>query len=50
MDVAQRLGRYQSYVSESGQKVMDVVELMAWAEVIGFDPAEAIRHLARVEI
>ncbi len=50
VDVAERLGRYQSYVSqvESGQKVMDVVELMDWAEAIGFDPAEAIRHLARL--
>jgi hypothetical protein len=51
VDIAARLGRYQSYVShvESGQKVMDVVELMEWAEAIGFDPAEAIRHLAAVE-
>jgi len=50
VDVAERLGRYQSYVShvESRQKVIDVVELMAWAEAIGFDPVEAIRHLARV--
>jgi hypothetical protein len=44
VDVAQRLGRYQSYVShlEGGQKVMDVVQ------AIGFDPVEAIRHLARI--
>jgi transcriptional regulator with XRE-family HTH domain len=51
VDIAARLGRYQSYVShvESGQKVMDVVELMEWAEAIGFDLAEAIRHLAAVE-
>jgi hypothetical protein len=50
VDVAERLGRYQSYVShvESGQKVMDVVELIEWAEAIGFDPVEAIRHVARV--
>jgi hypothetical protein len=49
VDVAERLERYQSYVSHvGGQKVMDVVELMAWAEAIGLDPVEAMRHVARV--
>jgi transcriptional regulator with XRE-family HTH domain len=50
VDVAKKLGRYQSYVSyvESGLKVIDVVELMEWADAIGFDPREAIKHLAKV--
>jgi transcriptional regulator with XRE-family HTH domain len=50
VDVAQRLGRYQSYISyvEGGHKVMDVVELMEWAEAIGFDPREAISYLSKV--
>jgi transcriptional regulator with XRE-family HTH domain len=50
VDLAERLGRNQSYVTdiETGQKVMDVVELMEWAEAIGFDPQAAIRHLKAV--
>jgi transcriptional regulator with XRE-family HTH domain len=50
VDVAQRLGRYQSYVShvEGGQKLLDVVELMDWAEAIGFDPRDAVRQIAKV--
>jgi transcriptional regulator with XRE-family HTH domain len=49
-DVAKRLRRSQSYVSyvETGQKLVDVVELMEWAEAIGFDAREAIKRLARV--
>jgi transcriptional regulator with XRE-family HTH domain len=50
VDLAQRLGRYQSYVSyvEGGHKVIDVVELMDWAAAIGFDPRDAIKHLSKV--
>lgn len=47
IDVAARLGRRQDYVSyvETGQKLLEVVELMEWAEAIGFDPLDAINIL-----
>lgn len=47
VDLAERLGRRQDYVSyvETGQKLLEVVELMEWADAIGFDPQEAIRVL-----
>ena len=50
VDVARKLGRHQSYVSyvESGLKVIDVVELMEWADAIGFDPRHALKHLFAV--
>jgi transcriptional regulator with XRE-family HTH domain len=49
-ELAKRLRRSQSYVSyvETGQKLVDVVELMEWAEAIGFDAREAIKRLAKV--
>lgn len=45
--VASKLGRYQSFVAsvETGQRKIDVVELLAFAEAIGFDPREAIKRL-----
>lgn len=48
--VAKKLRRYQSFVAtvESGQRKIDVVELFAFADAIGFDPKEAIRRLAAV--
>ena len=50
VDLAERLGRSQSYVSyvETGQKLIDVVELMEFADAIGFDPREAIERLAEI--
>ena len=50
IDVAKRLRRSQSYVTyvETGQKLVEVVELMEWAEALGFDAQEAIRRLAKV--
>ena len=50
IELAKRLRRSQSYVSyvETGQKLVDVVELMEWAEAIGFDARDAIKRLARV--
>lgn len=50
-ELAARLGRYQSFIAdyERGQKRVDVVELMEIAEIIGFDPAEALRHIAKVK-
>jgi transcriptional regulator with XRE-family HTH domain len=49
VDLAKRLRRSQSYVTyvETGQKLIDVVEMMEWAEAIGFDARDAIKHLAR---
>jgi transcriptional regulator with XRE-family HTH domain len=50
IELAKRLRRSQSYVSyvETGQKLVDVVELMEWAEAIGFDARDAIKRLAKV--
>ncbi|MGB6349064.1 MAG: helix-turn-helix transcriptional regulator [Pseudolabrys sp.] len=47
VDVAKRLRRSQSYVTyvETGQKLVDVVELMEWADAIGFDARDAIKRL-----
>jgi transcriptional regulator with XRE-family HTH domain len=49
IELAKRLRRSQSYVSyvETGQKLVDVVELMEWAQAIGFDACEAIRRIAK---
>jgi transcriptional regulator with XRE-family HTH domain len=50
IDVAERLGEHQSWVSrlESGQRRLDVVEFLAVAKAIGFNPHEMLRKLARV--
>ena len=49
-ELAKRLRRSQSYVSyvETGQKLVDVVEMMEWADAIGFDVGEIIKRLAKV--
>jgi transcriptional regulator with XRE-family HTH domain len=49
-DLAKRLRRSQSYVSyvETGQKLVDVVEMMEWADAIGFDVGEIVKRLAKV--
>lgn len=48
-EVAKRLGRWQSYVArvESGQRRLDLVELMAYADALEFDTRELIRHVAK---
>jgi hypothetical protein len=50
-EVAKKLRRYQSFVAtvEGGQRKIDVVELLAFAEAIGFDPREAIKRLSSVK-
>ena len=50
VDLAKRLKRRQDYVSyvETGQKLVEVVELMEWAEAIGFDARDAIKLLAKI--
>lgn len=45
--VADKLGRHQSFVSkyESGERRLDVVELILLGGVIGFDPARFVSRL-----
>jgi transcriptional regulator with XRE-family HTH domain len=49
-ELALKLGRYQSFVAtvESGQRRIDVIELLDLADAIGFDPREAIKMLRSV--
>ncbi len=49
-EVAARIGRHQPYISdiEAGQRRVDVVQFLHLAEVIGFDPHEAIRRLRAI--
>lgn len=51
VDLAKRLGRSQSYVSniEIGQKRIALIELIEWAEAIGFDPEEAIAEISIIK-
>jgi transcriptional regulator with XRE-family HTH domain len=50
VDLAKRLKRGQDYVSdvETGQKILGAVELMEWADAIGFDAREAIKQLNKL--
>lgn len=45
VDLAEKLGVYQSWVThlESGQRRIDVVELIELGRILGFDPAEVVR-------
>ena len=45
--LAERLKIHRSYVAdiERGQRRVDVVELFALAEAIGFDPGEAVEWM-----
>jgi transcriptional regulator with XRE-family HTH domain len=51
-ELAARLGRYQSFIAniESGQRRIDVVELLDIAAAIGFDPREAIKRLKSIRL
>jgi transcriptional regulator with XRE-family HTH domain len=51
VDLAKQLGRTQSYVSniEIGQKRIALIELIEWAEAIGFDPEEAIAEISKIK-
>ena len=46
--LAERLGEYQSFVArlESGQRRVDVVELIELGSILGFDPAAAVGRIA----
>lgn len=49
--LAERLGEYQSFVArlESGQRRVDVVELIELGRILGFDPADAVGQAARLK-
>lgn len=46
-DVAEELGRHQPFIAniENGERRIDVVEFLALAKIIGFDPHEILREL-----
>jgi ribosome-binding protein aMBF1 (putative translation factor) len=48
--ISARLKRPQSFIAsiETGQRRVDVVELLDLAKAIGFDPHEAVRRLSKV--
>jgi transcriptional regulator with XRE-family HTH domain len=50
VDLAEKMGVYQSWVThmESGQRRIDVIELIELARAIGFDAAGMVRKLSRL--
>jgi ribosome-binding protein aMBF1 (putative translation factor) len=48
VDLAAKLGVYQSWVThmESGQRRIDVVELIELGRIMGFDAADVVRKLS----
>jgi transcriptional regulator with XRE-family HTH domain len=48
--LAEALGEYQSFVArlESGQRRVDVVELIGLAAILGFDAAQAVKVVEQV--
>jgi transcriptional regulator with XRE-family HTH domain len=51
-ELASKLGQYQSFVAraESGQRRIDVIEFLDWAEALGFDPKAIIKRLTSIEL
>lgn len=49
-EVSARLKRPQSFIAsiETGQRRVDVVELLDLAKAIGFDPHEAVQRLSKI--
>ena len=49
IDLAEQMGVYQSWVThmESGQRRIDVVELIELGKILGFDPVDVVRKLSR---
>jgi transcriptional regulator with XRE-family HTH domain len=49
--LAKLIGRYQSFVAdlERGQRRLDVVEFLEFADALGFDPSKAIRVIAKAK-
>ncbi|OMQ30701.1 helix-turn-helix transcriptional regulator [Ensifer sp. 1H6] len=50
-ELAAKLGEYQSFVArlESGQRRVDVVELLEIAAILGFNPNDALDRLSALE-
>lgn len=50
VELAERMKVYQSFIArlESGQRRVDVVELIKLGEVLGFDPAEIVGRLSKM--
>jgi len=48
--VAAALGRHQPFVAniENGERRLDVVEFLALAEIVGFDPHEVLTELQKL--
>lgn len=51
VELAERMKVYQSFIArlESGQRRVDVVELIKLGEVLDFDPVEIVSKLATME-
>ena len=49
VDLAEKMGVYQSWVThmESGQRRIDVIELIELGKVLKFDPVEFLKKLLR---
>lgn len=49
VDLAKKMGVYQSWIThlESGQRRIDVVELIELGKAIGFDPVEILKKLVK---
>lgn len=50
-ELAENLGEYQSFVArlESGERRVDVIELIQLARVLNFDAAAVVREVGKVE-
>lgn len=50
VELAERMKVYQSFIArlESGQRRVDVIELIKLGEVLGFDPVEIVAKLAKM--
>lgn len=51
VDLASALGRQQSFIArlESGQRRIDVVDLIKLGELLGFDASEVVADLMQIE-
>lgn len=51
VDVAEKIGKKQQWVAlvEAGQRRISVVEFIALAEALNFDPAKAIKKISKVK-
>jgi transcriptional regulator with XRE-family HTH domain len=51
IDIAKRLHEQQQWVAliERGQRRISVVEFLALAQAIGFDPAKALKKIAKIK-